>query len=88
MCKILTHFICYIFFQQVINARNQNGSTMIGTGLTPEGINQNYVIYDLMTESSWRTEPANLTEWFMKYSLRRYGVSNNYLMNAWKLLKV
>jgi alpha-N-acetylglucosaminidase len=36
---------------------------MIGTGLTPEGINQNYVMYDLMNDMAWRAEPVNLTEW-------------------------
>jgi alpha-N-acetylglucosaminidase len=36
---------------------------MVGTGLTPEGINQNYVVYDLMNEMAWRMEPTNLTEW-------------------------
>jgi len=40
----------------------ENG-TMVGTGLTPEGINQNYVMYELMNEMAWRTEPVNLTEW-------------------------
>lgn len=74
-------------FKQIITARNDNGSTMIGTGLTPEGINQNYVIYDLMTESSWRSDPANLTEWFTNYTVRRYGVYNKNLVNAWIILK-
>lgn len=61
---------------------------MIGTGLTPEGINQNYVIYDLMSESAWRTEPANLTEWFGNYATRRYGSENDNATKAWQLLYV
>ncbi|KAJ8964032.1 hypothetical protein NQ314_005172 [Rhamnusium bicolor] len=61
---------------------------MIGTGLTPEGINQNYVIYDLMTESAWRTVPSNLTEWFVNYTTRRYGRKDQYVIEAWQLLKV
>lgn len=36
---------------------------MVGTGLTPEGINQNYVIYDLMNEMAYRQEPVNLDKW-------------------------
>lgn len=72
----------------MIKARNEANSTMIGTGLTPEGINQNYVIYDLMTESAWRTEPANLTEWFTNYTIRRYGRRDEYVIHAWQILKV
>lgn len=36
---------------------------MVGTGLTPEGINQNYVMYDFMNEMAWRNEPVSLQEW-------------------------
>lgn len=41
-----------------------NGSTMVGTGLTPEGINQNYVIYELMNEMAYRHEPVDLDDWW------------------------
>ena len=61
---------------------------MIGTGLTPEGINQNYVIYELMTESAWRETPANLTTWFDDYSTRRYGLSDENAKQAWRILQV
>ncbi|XP_076164710.1 N-acetyl-alpha-glucosaminidase isoform X2 [Ptiloglossa arizonensis] len=76
---------------QIINynvhaARNMNGSTMIGTGLTPEGINQNYVIYDLMTEMAYRKENVNLYTWFENYASRRYGAWNEYAATAWKSL--
>ncbi|KAH1022130.1 hypothetical protein HUJ04_011571 [Dendroctonus ponderosae] len=59
----------------VIATRTALNSTMIGTGLTMEGINQNYVIYDLMSEQAWRSEPADLTEWFRNYSRRRLDIS-------------
>ncbi|XP_063910098.1 alpha-N-acetylglucosaminidase-like isoform X1 [Zophobas morio] len=70
-----------------IKARNMENSTMIGTGLTPEGINQNYVIYELMTESAWRETPANLTTWFDDYSMRRYGLSDENAKQAWRILQ-
>lgn len=61
---------------------------MIGTGLTPEGINQNYVIYDLMSESAWRKEPSDLQQWFRNYTIRRYGKVNEDIIRAWQVLKV
>lgn len=61
---------------------------MIGSGLTPEGINQNYVIYDLMMEMFWRKESVDLDDWFKSYSIRRYGIENENATYAWKLLGV
>lgn len=71
----------------VFDGRSLVNGTMVGTGLTPEGINQNYVIYELMNEMAWRTEPVNLTEWFSAYATRRYGAADVHADNAWQLLK-
>ncbi|RZC37606.1 NAGLU C domain containing protein, partial [Asbolus verrucosus] len=60
---------------------------MIGTGLTPEGINQNYVIYDLMIEAAWRSTPANLTEWIEDYATRRYGLSDENAKRTWRIFQ-
>ena len=48
--------------------RAVTNSTMIGIGLTMEGINQNNMIYEFMLENSWRQRPRNLTEWFGLFS--------------------
>ena len=69
-----------------IEALKHPGSTMIGTGLTPEGIEQNDVMYELMNEMGWRDKPINISQWTEDYSHRRYGGSNNYTLMAWKLL--
>ncbi|CAG9786889.1 unnamed protein product [Diatraea saccharalis] len=69
----------------IYEVRNRVNSTMIGIGLTPEGINQNYVIYDLMLETGWRKEPIqDLDKWVADYAERRYGCNNT--TDAWKLL--
>ncbi|PSN53363.1 Alpha-N-acetylglucosaminidase [Blattella germanica] len=73
--------------QGVFDGRKLENGTMIGTGLTPEGINQNYVMYDFMNEMAWRKQPTNLTEWFSSYALRRYGSQNSHADKAWQLLK-
>ncbi|XP_056649230.1 alpha-N-acetylglucosaminidase isoform X2 [Diorhabda sublineata] len=76
-----------IINERVFEARNHVNSTMVGIGLTPEGINQNYVIYDLMSENAWRKAPTNLTEWFRQFSIRRYGKVNEEISGAWLILK-
>lgn len=59
---------------------------MIGTGITPEGIEQNDVVYLLMNEMGWRSETVNVSQWLEAYSQRRYGGVNEYVQQAWKLL--
>ncbi|XP_011498022.1 PREDICTED: alpha-N-acetylglucosaminidase [Ceratosolen solmsi marchali] len=75
-----------IINERVFAARQINGSTMIGTGLTPEGINQNYVIYDLMSEMSYRQKPVDINAWFVNYAVRRYGFANDCIKIAWQKL--
>ncbi|XP_064605833.1 alpha-N-acetylglucosaminidase-like [Liolophura sinensis] len=66
--------------------RNFPNSTMVGIGLAPEGINQNDVIYEFMNENAWRTQPRNITQWVVDYSMRRYGGRNSDAERAWTLL--
>lgn len=61
-------------------------STLVGLGMTPEGIEQNPVMYELMSELAWRKEPVNLFKWVSLYATRRYGSGHESLSTAWKLL--
>lgn len=71
--------------KDVYEVRSRINSNMIGIGLTPEGINQNYVVYDLMLESAWREAPVeNLGAWIADYAERRYGCKATAV--AWKYL--
>ncbi|KAK2815434.1 hypothetical protein Q5P01_025901 [Channa striata] len=67
-------------------ALNFPNSTMVGVGMTPEGIEQNPVIYELMSELAWRKEPVNLSKWVSLYAVRRYGSTQETLAAAWRLL--
>ena len=53
---------------------------MVGTGLTPEGIFTNYVMYDLMTEMGWSAAKDvsidNMNYWFVRFAIRRFGLEN------------
>ncbi|XP_054276848.1 alpha-N-acetylglucosaminidase isoform X1 [Macrosteles quadrilineatus] len=73
--------------ENVFKARAAANSSMVGIGLTMEGIQQNYVMYDLMMEMGWRVEPTDLSQWFRNYSSRRYGLDNKHLDTMWQLLK-
>ncbi|KAL5021675.1 hypothetical protein ScPMuIL_000830 [Solemya velum] len=62
-------------------------STMVGIGLTPEGIFQNEVIYGFMNENAYTKEPREITKWISDYAKRRYGGSNQYTEFGWQLLR-
>ena len=64
---------------------------MIGTGLTPEAIETNPVIYDYMQEYSWDSfdgKPRNLTAWMQGWAARRYGqaVASSPVSKYWQTL--
>ena len=61
---------------------------MVGVGLTPEGIEQNPIIYDFMTETIWYSSSVDLNKWVTDYAHRRYGFINDDLTKGWRLLQV
>ncbi|EFA84230.1 hypothetical protein PPL_03307 [Heterostelium album PN500] len=60
--------------------------TMVGIGLTPEAIEQNVIVYDLMSEMGWRSRSFDLNLWVDAYVTRRYGVNLPNLKPVWKML--
>ncbi len=61
---------------------------MIGVGVSPEGINQNYVIYEFALERGWDYNSVNIKEWFDTYTYSRYGVRDSSISLAWQKLVV
>lgn len=62
-------------------------STMKGVGLTMEGIENNPVMYELVSELPWRDAKFAWKEWLHDYVEARYGNSNNgKVHDAWLLL--
>ncbi|KAL6569960.1 hypothetical protein OROMI_014474 [Orobanche minor] len=69
-----------------IDARSSKNSTMIGVGMCMEGIEQNPVVYDLMSEMAFRRDRLQLEEWLTTYAHRRYGKPVYQVEAAWKIL--
>lgn len=57
-------------------------------GITPEGINQNYVMYEFALERGWDQTSTNIEKWVEQYTLARYGQENDFIKKAWHLLRV
>jgi alpha-N-acetylglucosaminidase len=69
-------------------ALNDSSSrNMVGIGLTMEGIEQNPVLYELMTHHTWRRSRIDLDKWLPEYIRNRYGVAQDNAVNAWKILR-
>lgn len=60
---------------------------MEGIGLTMEAIEQNPVLYELMTANTWQDKPIDLDDWIKQYQLNRYGSVNKYTAQAWDVLR-
>jgi alpha-N-acetylglucosaminidase len=58
-----------------------------GIGLTMEGIEQNPVLYELLTDNTWRNQPINVDQWLQRYLLNRYGKNNAQALKAWDILR-
>lgn len=63
-----------------------NGKTMKGVGMTMEGIENNPVMYELLTELPWRANHFTKEQWLKEYTVARYGKKDEVVQQAWTLL--
>jgi alpha-N-acetylglucosaminidase len=60
---------------------------LTGIGLTMEGIEQNPVMYELLTENVWRNDPIDVNKWLDFYTTNRYGKSDPNAVKTWEVLR-
>lgn len=59
---------------------------MQGIGLTPEAIENNPVIYEMMLAHVWRNDSIDILPWLHDYARSRYGLTNDTIDAAWQIL--
>ncbi|KAM6594141.1 hypothetical protein CsatA_001844 [Cannabis sativa] len=69
-----------------IDARTSENSTMVGVGMSMEGIEQNPIVYDLMSEMAFHHKKVDVKAWIDLYPARRYGRSVASVKDAWNIL--
>ncbi|XP_027106918.1 alpha-N-acetylglucosaminidase isoform X2 [Coffea arabica] len=69
-----------------IDARLSENSTMVGVGMCMEGIENNPVVFELMSEMAFRSDKFQVKEWLKVYSHRRYGKELHQIEAAWEIL--
>lgn len=57
---------------------------MIGIGMAPEGIENNEIIYELLSDVAWKNSATNLDEWTKNYLACRYGKTSPILEQAFR----
>jgi alpha-N-acetylglucosaminidase len=62
------------------------GRYLRGTGIMPEGIDNNPVAYDLVLELAWHRDSVDVSRWLAGYVEYRYGRADPDISFAWDLL--
>lgn len=60
-----------------------NKGNLVGFGMAPEGIENNEVIYELLSDAGWSDQKIDLRKWLRNYSLCRYGSYSIELQDFW-----
>ena len=61
---------------------------LVGLGFAPEGIENNEVVYELLTDAGWQPSAINLDQWIEEYARSRYGSCPDQMKQAWRNLLV
>lgn len=60
---------------------------LVGWSMDPEGIENNEVVYELMTDIGWSCSAIDLDKWIAAYCQARYGACPPVIEQAWRLLR-
>lgn len=58
-----------------------------GFGFAPEGIENNEVTFELVSDMAWRSDAIDLDTWYINYAKARYGSCPPAMEEAWQLLR-
>lgn len=63
--------------------KSANKGNLFAIGMAPEGIENNEVVYELLTDVAWKDTPTDIRSWLKDYTLSRYGTYNKALDDYW-----
>lgn len=69
---------------EILNSPNKG--RLVAHGMAPEGIENNEVVYELISDAGWSDRKIDLNEWLKSYSVNRYGKALKKLMESWNFL--
>lgn len=63
-----------------------NKGRLLAHGMAPEGIENNEVIYELLSDAGWSDKKIDIHKWLREYSCNRYGSCPAAIGRCWDLL--
>lgn len=66
---------------------NKKHGNLVGFTLSGEGLENNEVLYELMSDTAWSREAIDLDTWLPSYVANRYGSDSKVLKEAWQDLR-
>lgn len=63
-----------------------HGKMLKGVGTTPEAIENNPIMFELLYELPWRNERFSKNDWVKSYTKARYGKESKAVNEAWEIL--
>ena len=60
---------------------------LVGFTISGEGLENNEILYELLTDMAWRDQPVDLDRWTAQYFRNRYGQCPDAVLEAWKTLR-
>lgn len=72
--------------QPVAALHSPKHGNLQGWAIVPEGIENNEVVYELLTDMGWHSEATDLQQWIPSYCQARYGGFPAPMREAWELL--
>lgn len=80
----MTGILSFYANGQLEALRSPNKGQLKGFGMAPEGIENNEVVYELITDAGWSNQEINVDQWLKDYSISRYGKYTEGLSLFWK----
>ena len=69
-----------------LDALHLEGSSMVGVGIDPEGIDQNPPYYTMVLDTAWRAVRLDVDEWLQRWGVQRCGADSAKVKEAWSFL--
>jgi len=66
--------------------KSNNKGRLEGIGMAPEGIENNEVIYELLSDAEWSADTIDIVRWLSDYSQCRYGVRVPAMDDFWSYM--
>jgi len=67
--------------------RSPYATTLAGFGSAPEGLENNEVVYELLSDMGWSSTEIDLDKWMKQYCVARYGCYDDCMQKAWDLFR-